>query len=105
MVPIQIGTQQNFGAAGSFYSVETTVQLAGAANVVLARGLWMVACSANDVVEYTPDSGTTFRTLIPAMSGGMVYADGFNVRIRNTGVADSGAVKTFTVQCKAVPGI
>lgn len=105
MVVMQLGVQQNFGAAGCSFGSETTLQLGATLKQTLSRGLWMVACSADDLVEYTPDSGTTFRTLIPAGSGGVVYSDGFNVRIRNTGVADTGGIKTFYTEILAVPGI
>lgn len=104
-VVIEIGSQQSFGATGCMFGSETTLQLGAAGNLILGRGQWMVALSANDIVEYTPDAGVTFRTMIPALNGGLVASDGYNVRIRNTGVADSGAAKTFYSQYKGVPGV
>lgn len=103
-VVIEIGSQQSFGATGCMFGAENSLQLGAAANQTLPRGQWMVALSANDIVQYTPDAGTTFRTLIPALSGGLVASDGFNVRIHNTGVADTGSEKTFYSAYQGVPG-
>lgn len=105
MVIMQIAAQQSFGAAGCYFGAETTLQLTAAANKVLDRGLWLVALSANDLVEYSPDAGVTYRTALPALTGGQIFSDGYNVRIRNTGVADTGSDKTFYSQILAVPGI
>lgn len=105
MVVMELGIQQIFGASGSYYSAEIGLQLGASASKILDRGLWMVTLSGNDKVQYTPDAGITFRDVILVGLGGVVFADGFNVRIFNTGVADTGAVKTFLVQIKAVPGI
>lgn len=105
MVVMQLGLQQNFGAAGSYFGAHTALQNTAAGNTTLPRGLWQVTCSANDIVQYTPDSGATYYTLLPSLTGGLVFSDGFNVRIHNTGVADSGAVFSYYAQVLAVPGV
>ncbi len=101
---IGLSTQLSFGAVGSQFSAETKKQLNALATytlVALAGGatagpaLLMIQCSPNDLVEYTPDAGVTYRTIIPAGASGMYFVDGFNFRLRNTGVADAGAVNTY----------
>lgn len=104
---IILGQQQAFGAPDSLFGAEQAVQLGANANQVIANvigagssqfnngaGMFMVLCSANDKVQYTPDGGVTFRDIIAAGGFGYVFSDGFNFRILNTGVADTGAAIT-----------
>lgn len=105
---IELGVQLSFGNAGCPYKAEQSVVLAANANQTIANsvgagdsafaslpGWFMVLPSANDVVQYSPDGGTTWRDIIPSSGFGYVYSDGFNFRIHNGGVADvAGAAFT-----------
>jgi hypothetical protein len=107
---IVLGQQQAFGQPDSMYGAEQAIQLGANANKVIANalgagsaqfangaGMFMILCSANDKVQYTPDGGVTFRDIIPAGGFGYIFSDGFNFRILNTGVADAGAAITRLV--------
>ncbi len=108
---LTLGVQLAFGSTGCPYLAEQSVQLGANANKTIAGsvgagssafanvpGVFMVLCSANDKVQYTPDGGVTFRDIIPVGGFGYVFSDGFNFRILNTGVADVGAAITRLTQ-------
>src|SRR5712691_12568894 len=108
---IALSAQQAFGAIGCPFGTETFKQLAANGTYTLVNifgvtggpGSFMVLLLANDVLEYSPNAGTSFRLAAAAGSFvSQVYSDGFNVRIRNTGVADAGAVGTFITQLLGV---
>lgn len=93
-VVIGLGIQQVFGSSGCQFGAENNVTLGVSASQVLAEGMWMVALGSHDVVQYTPDSGTTYRTLLAAGTGGLVFSDGFNVRLDNNGTAGTATYYT-----------
>jgi len=66
---------------------ETAVEVGAGATYTIPEGVWLVSLGANTRVEYSPDGGTTWRTLIPAGQGGLVVSDGKNVRLYNAGTA------------------
>lgn len=86
-VVIGIGVQQVFGSSGCQFGAENSVTMGVSANQTLAEGLWMVILGTQDSLQYTPDAGTTFRTLAPVGTAEVVFSDGFNVRIHNSGTA------------------
>ena len=107
---IPIGVQASFATAGGVFGSEVKIQLALNATRVLGGGVtataagtrpawFMILCSPNDFVEYTPDAGTTFRTLIATGGTGIILADGLgNVRLSNAGMADAGSVFTYVTE-------
>lgn len=98
-IVIPLGQQQAFGSTGSAFSAESTTTSAANANTVLAVGWWMVLNGAHNLVQYTPDAGTTQRTLIAVSTGGIVWSDGFNVRINNDA---TGGTSAFFTQIKGI---
>lgn len=98
-ITIPLGQQQAFGSTGSAYGAETTTTTGANQTTVLPLGWWMVLNGARQSVQYTPDAGTTFRTLIAASAAGVVWSDGFNVRIANDA---TGGTSAFYSQIKGL---
>jgi len=69
------------------FDSETTVTVDAGATSTISAGIYLVSLGANTSVEYTPDGGTTWRTLIAAGGGGVVISDGSSVRLNNGGTA------------------
>jgi len=69
------------------FGTETTVSVDAGSTSTISKGIYLVSLGANTSVEYSPDGGTTWRTLIPAGQGGVVISDGSNVRLNNAGTA------------------
>ena len=98
-IVIPLGQQQAFGSTGSAFSAETTTTSAANQTTVLAVGWWMVINGLHNTVQYTPDAGTTQRTLIAASTGGIVWSDGFNMRVLNDA---TGGTSSFITQIKGI---
>jgi hypothetical protein len=62
---------------------ETTYSIAAGGTQTLPKGLLVISPGANTTVEYTPDGGTTWRTI----AGGLVLSDGESFRLNNGGAA------------------
>jgi len=69
------------------FGSESTVSVDAGATSTIPAGIYLVSLGANTSVEYTPDGGTTWRTLIAAGGGGLVISDGSSVRLNNAGTA------------------
>jgi len=69
------------------FEVEQTVTVAAGGTKTIDKGIYCVTCGANTSVEYSPDGGITWRTLIAAGQSGLVISDGSNVRLNNVAVA------------------
>ena len=69
------------------FGTEQTITVGATSTATIPKGFYMVSLGANTSVEYSPDGGTTWRTLIPAGQGGLVVSDGANVRLNNAGTA------------------
>lgn len=69
------------------FGTEQTVNVGAGATSAISKGIYYVTCGANTSVEYSPDGGTTWRTLISAGGAGLVISDGANVRLNNAGTA------------------
>jgi len=54
---------------------------------VISEGVYIARLGANTSIEYSPDGGTTWYTLIAAGGTGIVFSDGANVRFNNAGAA------------------
>ena len=93
-IVIPLGQQQVFGSTGSAFSAETTTTSAANQNTVLSVGRWMVVNGAHNTVQYTPDAGTTFRTLIALSASGICWSYGFNVRINTDATAGTSSCMT-----------
>ena len=74
-----------FSQIDKVFGSEQSVLLDAGITQTISKGIYLVSLGANTKVEYSPDGGTTWRTLIPAGEGGLVISDGSNVRLNNTG--------------------
>ncbi len=74
-----------FSQIDKVFGTETAVTVDAGATVTISKGIYYVRTGANTTVEYSPDGGTTWVTLIPAGSAGLVISDGSNVRLNNAG--------------------
>jgi hypothetical protein len=95
---ITLAQQQNAGAVGSAFGAETAVLLTTTQTVTLSEGWWYVmpggVANAVATVDFSPDSGTTWRTIARGVAdasrdGVIVYSDGFNVRIAQASTAST----------------
>jgi len=77
-----------FSQLGKVFGSETTVTVTAGGTSTISKGVFLVSLGANTSVEYSPDGGTTWRTLIPTGEGGLIISDGSNVRLNNSGTAD-----------------
>lgn len=93
---ITLAQQLNAGAVGSAFGPETAVLMTTTQVVTLSQGLWYVfpggVANSPATVDFSPDSGTTWRTILrgaadTARVGGVIYSDGFNTRIAQAGTA------------------
>lgn len=89
-----------FGTNTSPFGTENTTPTTASAVTVLPAGWWMVLNGAQNTVEYSPNSGTTWRTLIAASVGGLVWSDGENVQIANT---STGGTSSYYTQLLGAP--
>jgi len=76
-----------FAKLSKSFGTESTVSVPAGGTSVISKGVYLVSLGANTSVEYSPDGGTTWRTLLPAGTGGVVISDGSNVRLNNAGAA------------------
>ena len=76
-----------FAKLQKVFGTESAVSVGAGATSTIAKGVYLVSLGANTSVEYSPDGGTTWRTLLPAGTGGVVVSDGSNVRLNNAGAA------------------
>lgn len=95
---ITLAQQQAAGAVGSAFGAENAVLLTTTQTVTFSAGIWYVmpggAANAVATVDYSPDSGTTWRTLYrggadATRTGGVVYSDGYNTRLAQASTASS----------------
>ena len=70
------------------FGTEQTVTVAAGSTQAIPEGVYIVRLGANTSVEYSPDGGTTWYTLISAGGIGIVFSDGANVRFNNAGTVD-----------------
>lgn len=76
-----------FSQIDKVYGTESTVTVDAGATSTISKGIYLVSLGANTSVEYSPDGGTTWRTLISAGGSGIVISDGSNCRLNNAGTA------------------
>lgn len=69
------------------FGTEQTVNVGAGSTSVISEGVYIARCGANTKVEYSPDGGTTWYTLISAGGAGVVFSDGTNVRFNNAGAS------------------
>ena len=69
------------------FGSESTVSVEAGSTSTISEGLYIARCGANTSVEYSPDNGTTWHTLISTGGTGIVISDGSNVRFNNTGTS------------------
>ena len=86
-----LAVQQSFGATGSDYQSEYSTGIIAGTNYQVPRGWWIMAGVANLSLQYSPDGGTTLRSVYPASTGGTFYSDGFNFYL----VSASGTVTPY----------
>jgi len=76
-----------FSQIDKVFGSEVTVSVDAGATSTISKGIYYVRCGANTSVEYSPDGGSTWVTLIAAGGVGLVISDGSNVRLNNGGTA------------------
>ena len=76
-----------FAQLDKVFGTESAVSVGAGATSTISKGVYYVTCGANTKVEYSPDGGSTWRTLIGTGGAGLVISDGSNVRLNNGGVA------------------
>jgi hypothetical protein len=85
----------NANTAGAYFQAET-VAVANASSTVLDAGAYYVYPTANVVIQVNNSSaGNAFANVYAANAGGLVLADGVNVRLNNFG--DAGAINVSVV--------
>ena len=108
MPTITLAQQISAGAVSSAYGTENAVLLTTTQVVTLSQGTWLVfpggSAGGGATVDFTPDSGTTWRTIARGVAdtarvGTTVYSDGYNVRI-----AQANSVSTTTTYYYQVKG-
>lgn len=106
---INLQQQLNFGAVGCPFGTETAVLLTTTQVVTLSQGVWLVSPGGSAggaaLVQYSPDSGSTWRTIKrgaadSAREACIVYSDGFNIRIANQ--TSVSTTTTYYTQIKSL---
>lgn len=69
------------------FGSEVTASVDAGGTYTVPAGIYLCSLGANTSAEYTPDGGTTWRTLISAGGGGTIISDGSSVRLSNAGTA------------------
>ena len=69
------------------FGTESTANVGAGATSTISAGAYIARCGTNTSVEYSPDGGTTWYTLIAAGGTGVIFSDGSNVRFNNGGGA------------------
>jgi len=69
------------------FGTETSVSVEAGGTSTISAGIYQVSLAANTAVQYSPDGGVTWRTMLAAGTGGVVISDGSNVRLYNAGAA------------------
>jgi len=80
----------------SAYFQNLTVAVANASTTVLTAGTYYVPASANISVE-VQTVANTWATMVAVATGGLVIADGTNVRIKNADATNNASVVLVTV--------
>ena len=70
------------------FGSESSITVSAGGVSTIPKGIFLISLAPNTKVEYSPDGGNTWRTLIPAGQGGVVISDGSNVRLKNDGTSD-----------------
>jgi len=81
-----------FSQLDKIFGSETTTSVAAASTATIAKGIYYARGDTNVSVEYSPDGGTTWITIVTAGSAGLIISDGSNVRFKNanTAAAENG---------------
>lgn len=70
------------------FGTQQSVTVAAGSTAIIPEGVYIVRLGSSTLVEYSPDGGSTWYQLIPAGGVGIVFSDGSNVRLNNTGTSD-----------------
>lgn len=76
-----------FSQIDKVFGTESTVSVPATSTSVIGKGIYYARCGPNTTVEYSPDGGTTWVTLVTTGGAGLVISDGTNVRFNNAGEA------------------
>ncbi len=76
-----------FSQIDKVFGTESTVSVPATSTSVIGKGIYYARCGPNTTVEYSPDGGTTWVTLVTTGGAGLVISDGTNVRFNNAGAA------------------
>jgi len=80
-----------FSQLDKVFGTEATITVAAGSTSTVDKGVYLASLGANTSCEYSPDGGTTWRTLIATGGGGVIISDGSNVRLNNSGSADESS--------------
>ena len=76
-----------FSQLDKVFGTESATSIGAGATYTIPKGIYYVRCDADVRVEYSPDGGTTWITVISAGGAGLIISDGSNVRAVNAGTA------------------
>lgn len=77
--------QVNFGTPVSLYQTETAVTIVSAGNFTVPSGyIYITGDGTAAQLQYSPNSGSTYRQFNSTGYGGTVDSDGYNWRVHNS---------------------
>ena len=76
-----------FAQIDKVFGTEVTASVSAGGTYTVPKGIYLASLGANTSAEYSPDGGTTWRTLISAGGSGIIISDGSNVRLSNAGAS------------------
>ena len=86
----------NFGSSTSPFGTENVSTSTATATITLTPpGFYIIVTGAQNLVQYSPNSGGLWRTLVAASTTELIWSDGQNMRIYNT---STGGTTTFYTQ-------
>ena len=76
-----------FSQIAKVFGSEISITVGAGGTAVIPKGVYLVAQTTATAIEYSPDGGSTWRTVM-ATGGGLIISDGTNVRLNNKGTSD-----------------
>jgi hypothetical protein len=73
------------------FGTGSSVSVPAGGSVALAEGIHYVFCAANTRVEVYDDVAASWKTVISAGGNGLVFSDGTNARLFNSGAASESS--------------
>jgi hypothetical protein len=73
------------------FGTGSSISVSAGSSAVLAEGIHYVFCAANTRVEVYNDVAASWKTVIAAGGSGLVFSDGTNARLYNSGAASESS--------------